>query len=375
MKICKKCIQPDTRPGVFFNDESICGACLWEEEQRKIDWDKRRSQLKKIAETAKNKSKGPYDCVIGVSGGKDSTKQAITARDELNLRCLLVNCEPENITELGKQNIENLKLQGFDVITIRPNPKVMKKLIKYDFLNHLNPVKATEFPLYSSAYVIAEKFKIPLIIQGENPGLTAGVSLTGVGTDSDALKAYQLQTLSSGWKEYLNVKGISNDDLYLFHYDVKKLTELDVQGIWIQYFLKEWSYRGNAEFSKTFGFKEREKIQPNEIGTYVAFAAIDSDVVPVNQMLKYIKFGFGQCMDHACFDIRDGFMNRKTAIDFVLKYDGKCANHYVNDFCNYIEISQEEFWKTAEKFRGDMWYDDGDLHNKLHDLLQNELVT
>ena len=68
MKICKKCIQPDTRPGVFFNDESICGACLWEEEKNLIDWNKRRSQLKKIAETAKKKSQGPYDCVIGVSG-------------------------------------------------------------------------------------------------------------------------------------------------------------------------------------------------------------------------------------------------------------------------------------------------------------------
>ena len=375
MKICKKCIQPNTRPGILFNDESICGACLWEEERKHIDWNARRSQLKEIAENAKRKSRGAYDCVIGVSGGKDSTKQAITARDELNLRCLLVNCEPENITELGKENIENLKLQGFDMITIRPNPKVMKKLIKYDFLNHLNPVKASEFPLYASAYVIAEKFEIPLIIQGENPGLTAGVSLTGVGTDSDALKAYQLQTLSGGWKEYLKIEGISEDDLHLFHYDVKKLKELNIQGIWIQYFLKEWSYRENAEFSKKYGFKEREEIQPNEIGTYVAFAAIDSDLVPVNQMLKYIKFGFGQCMDHACFDIREEFLNRNTAIDLVLKYDGKCANHFIEKFCKYIEISQEEFWNIVERFRGNMWKNDGKQHNKLHELLERELCT
>ena len=375
MKICKKCIQPDTRPGILFNNESICGACLWEEERKLIDWDKRRDELRKIAQNAKNKSNGPYDCVIGVSGGKDSTKQAITARDELELRCLLVNYEPENITELGRQNIENLKLQGFDVITIRPNPNIMKKLIKYDFLKHLNPVKASEFPLYSSTYIIAEKFEIPLIIQGENPGLTVGASLTGVGTDSDALKAYQLQTLSNGWKEYLNVDGITEDDLYLFHYDVNKLRQLDIQGIWIQYFLKEWSYRGNAEFSKKFGFKEREKIEPNEIGTYVGFAQIDSDLVHVNQMLKYIKFGFGQCMDHVCYDIRDELMDRKTAIELVLKYDGKCADRYVNDFCKYIEISQNEFWETAEKFRGDIWYNDGKLCNKLHDSLQNELDT
>ena len=375
MKICKKCIQPDTRPGILFNEESVCGACIWEEERKQIDWDNRRKQLKEIAETAKKKSNGPYDCAIGVSGGKDSTKQAITARDELNLRCLLVNYEPENITDLGKQNIENLKSQGFDVITIRPNPKVMKKLIKYDFLNHLNPVKASEFPLYSSTYIIAEKFEIPLIIQGENPGLTVGASLTGVGTDSDALKAYQLQTLSGGWKEYLNVDGISEDDLHLFHYDVKKLMDLDVKGIWIQYFLKEWSYRGNAEFSKKYGFKERENIKPEEIGTYVGYAQIDSDLVHVNQMLKYIKLGFGQCMDHVCYDLRDGLMDRKTAIDYVLKYDGKCAEDYVKEFCKYIEISQEKFWETTEKFRGNIWYDDGSYHNKLHDLLKNELAS
>lgn len=374
MQICKKCVQPDTRPGIFFKD-SICGACLWEEEKNKIDWVKRKNELIEIAQSAKKKSYGPYDCVIGVSGGKDSTKQAITARDELGLRCLLVNYEPENITDLGRKNLENLKNLGFDLITLRPNPKIMKKLIKYDFFNHLNPVKATEFSLYSSTYIIAEKFNIPLIIQGENPGLTVGASLTGVGTDSDALKAYQLQTLSKGWQEYLNVDNITENDLHLFHYDVQKLLDLGVQGIWIQYYLQDWSYRGNAEFSKKYGFKERENIKPEEIGTYVTFAQIDSDLVHVNQMLKFIKFGFGQCMDHACYDLRDGLIDRKTAIELVLKYDGKCAEKYIDQFCNYVEISTNKFYETMEKFRGDIWYEkDGIFKNKLHDQLQKELV-
>ena len=160
MKICKKCIQPDTRPGVFFNQESICGACLWEDEKKKIDWTERRKELEVIVNDAK-KSNAVYDCVIGVSGGKDSTKQAITARDELGLHCLLVNYQPENITELGRKNIENLKSLGFDLISIRPNPKIMMKVTKHDFFNYLNFVKASEFPLYASTYIIAEKFKIP----------------------------------------------------------------------------------------------------------------------------------------------------------------------------------------------------------------------
>jgi N-acetyl sugar amidotransferase len=373
VKICAKCIQPSTRPGIFFSQESICGACLWEEEKNKINWNERIEELKGIVEIAKNK-KADYDCVIGVSGGKDSTKQAITARDDLGLKCLLVNYQPDNITEIGIKNMENLKQNGFDVLTIRPNPKIMQKLVKYDFFNYLNPVKATEFSLYSSAYIIAEKFNIPLVIQGENPGLTAGTSLTGVGKDSDALKAYQLQTLSKGFKEYLKIDGISEKDLFLFHYDVKKLIAQNTKGVWLQYFLKEWSYRGNAEFSGKYGFKGRQNFRPEDIGTYIGFGALDSDLVHVNQMLKFIKFGFGFCMDHVCYDIRDGNLNRNEAIELVLKYDGKCADYYINDFCNYIQISQDVFWKTVEKFRGDIWNKDNGLNNKVHDLLKKELI-
>ena len=372
VKICAKCIQPNTRPGIYFSQESICGACLWEEEKNKINWNERIKELKEIVEIAKNK-KADYDCVIGVSGGKDSTKQAITARDNLGLKCLLVNYQPENITDIGVENMENLKQNGFDVLSIRPNPKIMQKLVKYDFFNYLNPVKATEFSLYSSAYIIAEKFNIPLVIQGENPGLTVGTSLTGVGKDSDALKAYQLQTLSKGFNEYLEIDGISEKDLFLFHYDVKKLIAQNTKGIWLQYFLKEWTYRGNAEFSSKYGFKGRENFKPEDIGTYIGFGSLDSDLVHVNQMLKFIKFGFGFCMDHVCYDIRDGNLNRKEAIELVLKYDGKCADHYINDFCNYIEISQDVFWKTVEKFRGDIWNKDNGLNNKVHDLLEKEL--
>ena len=373
VKICAKCIQPNTRPGIYFSQESICGACLWEEEKNKINWNERMKELKGIIEIAKNK-KADYDCVIGVSGGKDSTKQAITARDALGLKCLLVNYQPENITDIGVENMENLKQNGFDVLSIRPNPKIMQKLVKYDFFNYLNPVKATEFSLYSSAYIIAEKFNIPLVIQGENPGLTVGTSLTGVGKDSDALKAYQLQTLSKGFNEYLEIDGISEKELFLFHYDVKKLIAQNTKGIWLQYFLKEWTYRGNAEFSSKYGFKGRENFKPEDIGTYIGFGSLDSDLVHVNQMLKFIKFGFGFCMDHVCYDIRDGNLNRKEAIELVLKYDGKCADHYINDFCNYIEISQDVFWKTVEKFRGDIWNKDNGLNNKIHDLLEKELI-
>ena len=356
MEICTNCIQPNTRPGIYFNEEGVCGACLWGKEKNKIDWDLRCKELQDIALWAKKNSKGDYDCTIGVSGGKDSTKQAITARDKLDLNCLLVNCEPENITDIGRKNIENLKNLGFDVVTIRPNPNVMKRLIRYDFFEHLNPVKATEFALYSSTYIIAEKFKIPLIIQGETQVLTLGTRLISAGQVQDALNVDQnMRTLSQGWQEYLNVDGIKKRDLFLFRYNKENLKDLGIKGIWLQYYLKEWSYRGNAEFSKKYGLTVRENFNPKDIGTYVDFSALDSDLNHVNQMLKYIKFGFGFCMDHACYDIRDGYITRNEAMNLVKDYDGKCSEEYIKKFCDYVEITIDKFWDTANSFRGPMW--------------------
>ena len=377
MKICKKCIQPDTRPGIYFNDDGVCGACIWEEEKNKIDWKERENKLHEIAEWAKKTAKNNCDCVIGVSGGKDSTRQAIIARDELGLHCLLVNSEPEGLTELGRYNIENLKNLGFDVLSIRPNPKIMKELIKRDFYKHLNPVKITEYSLYSSTYIIADKFDIPLIIQGENPGLTLGTRLTGVGTDFNALKANELNTLSENWKEYLEVEGVGEKDLYLFHYDREKLEMKNIQAVWIQYFMKDWSFRGNAEFSQKYGFKCRpNNFEPNSIGAYMPFAQLDTDLTQVNQMLKYIKLGFGQCMDHACYDLRENNITRDEAIELVRKYDGKCSEQYIIKFCDYLQITLDEFWNVANRFRGPMWTKDknGEWYNTYWDFLGKEFV-
>ncbi len=95
MKICKRCVQIDSRPGIYFNKDGICGACVWEDEKKEIDWIKREKELMEIAIWSKKTSKNNYDCVIGISGGKDITKQAITAKNKLGLNCLLVNSEPE----------------------------------------------------------------------------------------------------------------------------------------------------------------------------------------------------------------------------------------------------------------------------------------
>ena len=344
MQFCKRCVQPDTRPGIEFTN-GICGACLYEDEKEKINWKQREYDLRCLTVGVKTLD-NQYDCILGVSGGKDSTYTALYARDKLGLRCLLVNSEPEGITDVGRHNIENLINLGFDTIKIRPNPKVMKKMVRRDFFKFLNPVKITEYSLWSSTYIIADKFDIPLIIQGENPALTLGVS-KGLPADADALNADKQNTLADGWRQYEDT--VSPKDLYLFHYDKPALSK-KTKAIWLQYYDKDWSPRRNAEFGRKRGLKWRENWNPADIGTYVPWAQLDSDLVPVNQMFKYYKFGFGQCTDYACYDIREGNLTREEGFDLVEKYDGKCGSQYIEKFCKYIDITEGRMWKTVGEF-------------------------
>ena len=251
----------------------------------------------------------------------------------------------------------------------------MKKLVKRDFYKFLNPVKVTEYALWSSAYIIADQFDIPLIIQGENVGLTLGTSLAGVGKGFDALTINEVDTLSTPWKDYTDVEEVSEKDLFMYHYDRTSLQNRGIRGVFIQYFLKEWSFRNNAEFSMKYGFKGKpDDFKPEEIGTYIPFAQVDGELNPVNQLLKYIKLGFGQCLDHACYDLRDGRITKEQAIEYVKKYDGKCGEYYIENLCNYIEISKDEFWKVANQFRGPMWIkkNDNEWHNTFLDMLEKE---
>lgn len=353
MKYCRKCLQPDTRPGILFDEHQVCYACLYEEKKQKIDWIAREQELRDIAEDAKRKAQergNAYDCVIGVSGGKDSTFQAVYARDRLGLHPLCVNCAPDEITEVGQHNIDNLSKLGFDVIAIKPDPVIAKKLARRSFLEFGNIVKASEYCLWTSAYRIAEKFDIPLIIQGENAALTLGVAAKQE-TSGDAYSVVNLNTLqgcsASDWVD----EETSLRDLYFYQFpDVEKLKEKGIRAIFLQYYAKEWSQVYNADFAIARGIWGRTREDLHDIGRYRRYSALDSDLQIVNQMIKYLKFGFGFATDEVGYDIREGRLTREEAVWLVKEYDGKCGDQYIQMACDYLGITREKFWEVVDSY-------------------------
>jgi len=355
MRYCTRCVQPDTRPGIQFNSDGVCGACQWEDEKKTIDWAERTRQALDIAGWAKDQRR-PYDCAIGVSGGKDSTRQALWARDTLGLHCLLVNAAPVGISQTGAHNVNNLKEQGFDMIQIHPNPVLFREMQRMSFDKFASNGRIAELYLYASTNIIAQKFSIPLVIQGENSALTLGT--TGLMSNGDdALDVANLDTLSKGIQPFID-EGVAEKDLYLYAFDPQVMRDQGIRGMYMQYYDKDWSPRFNYKFSKEHGLKQRPRhacYKPDAIGTYVRYFQMDGDGVHVNQMLKHIKFGFGQCTDHACYDIREGLITRAQGAWLVKQYDGKCADEHIADYCRSIGISMTHFSEVAEKWRGPMW--------------------
>jgi len=352
MRYCRKCLQPDTRPDIYFDSNQVCGACLYEESKQTIDWQAREKELHDIADWAKTeaeKNNVPYDCAIGVSGGKDSTFQAFYVKEKLGLYPLLVNCMPDEITKIGQHNIDNLASQGFDILHVRPDPVIQKALARKSFYKYCNIIKASESCLYASTFIIAAQWSIPLVVQGENPALTLGTSV-GVNTDGDALGVFDNDTLRNNKIDMWIDEEINAKQLYWYKPPTKEEFEAkNIRSIFLQYYLKEWSQVGNADFAIARGIDGRQD-DLHDIGRYRRYTALDSDLQIANQMLKYLKFGFGFATDETGYDIREGRLTREDAKWLIAEYDGKCGEKYIQQACDYMGITKEEFWRVADQF-------------------------
>ena len=351
MKYCSSCLQPNTRPNSYFTDNGICPACNYFNKLKDVDWEERYSQLGEIIKKFPKKKGQFFDCIIGVSGGKDSTRQAIWARDKLKLNPLLVcfSYPPHQVTQRGVDNLSNLINLGFDTLVISSGPETWRKALKQGFLNFTNWAKASELAIIGSAPKIAIKYNIPLILWGENPGLQLGDMKTIGKNGYDGNNLRYMNTLSGGNLDWLLDAGFSEGDLINFQYPtVEEFDEKNIQIVYLGWFWKDWSIINNGMYSVTNGLQVREDIAKNT-GDLTGVFSLDEDWVTLNQMIKYYKYGFGRASDHVNEAIRSKIISRDEGIKLVEEFDGCCGENYIKDFCDYIQISVSEFWDNVHK--------------------------
>jgi N-acetyl sugar amidotransferase len=164
---CKHCVMPDTKPDLQLDDEGVCNACRSYEMRKEVDWDLRHKELLQVLEKYRRPDGSNWDCIVPVSGGKDSTYQVVRML-QLGLNPLCVTSTTCDLSELGRKNIENLKHLGVDYVEMSPNPLIRAKLNRIG----LTQVGDISWPEHVGIFTIpvraAVQFNVPLLVWGEN---------------------------------------------------------------------------------------------------------------------------------------------------------------------------------------------------------------
>lgn len=352
IKYCSNCPNPSTRPNISFNKKGLCTVCVYElrKKKKQINWNNRWMQIQKIKKWGKKNSNSSHDCIVTVSGGKDSFRQAFYVRDKLKMNPLLValTYPPEQYSERGPKNLSTLIEHGFDCISLSLDPVVWKKLMKKGFLKFGNYAKSTEMALYAAPIHIAIAYKIPLIFYGENPANTQG-ERHGKRLDGNASGIRYGNTIKGGPRT-IGLKNISNKDLHFYEYP--KIKDVELTGlkiVYLGYFIKDWYGSKNANFAKKKGLKIRDD-KPDKIGDIWGVTGLDEDFRIVNQYIKFLKYGFGFVTSQVIEMMHKDKLNIKKGIDLINKYDGKCDIKYKLKLCKYLGISLKKFNRTIDNF-------------------------
>lgn len=349
---CKKCLNVSTRPNIKFSDDGICPPCKFYSNTYKTDPDIIEEKLNEIKKFAKQNNQSGYDCIIGVSGGKDSTRQAIYVREKLGLKPLLVSMTypPEQISINGVNNLSNLIKIGFDCITISCSPQLWRKAMKYAFVHFGSWTKATEFALFASVPRMAVAYQIPLIWWGENAAAVLG-EMGVLGKDlSDGNRLKYSNTLQNGDFNWLLNIGVDKKQIlqYIYPSDAE-MDRAKIRIVFLDYFMQEFSMQVNGVFSSLNGLHIKAPnplVNPDLTGT----SMVDEDFINVNMLIRYLKFGFGRTTDYVNEEIRYGRMSRDNAIRLVEKYDGNYDVDILSRFCGFLQISIEQFWEVVDKY-------------------------
>lgn len=313
IRFCKKCgFILGTKPGLLEKD-GVCQACINEENKKNIDFKSRQEWLTQYIKD--NKTNENYDCVIAVSGGKDSVAivQRLMSNHGVKKPLLVTACDEFTSTQAGAYNRKNIgDFFGVDHLFFRCNPKDFKKHTKEDFENELHPLKWIERRLYEIPFEVAKAYKIKLVFFGENSAYEYG----------------------------------SSDKLEIFH---PTLCDEETQVIFMGAIYPYGNF-DSLKVAQKCGFRDLNYYNEwQRSGIIDSYAQIDSIGYLAHHWCKFVKFGFQRTMDMACRFVREGYLTKEQAELLIKENDYKLDQAAKRDFCRTIDITEEHFDEIVSK--------------------------
>jgi N-acetyl sugar amidotransferase len=344
--------MPSTKPDLHLDEEGVCNACRSYEARKEVDWAARQIELEAILQRYRKNDGSNWDCIVPVSGGKDSTFQVVQVL-QLGMNPLCVTASTCDLTEIGRRNIENLKHLGVDCIEMSPNPLVRAKLNRIG----LTQVGDISWPEHVGIFTIpvraAVQFNIPLIIWGENSQNEYGGPAAAA--QNNVLNRRWLEEfgglLGMRVSDLVGIDGITQKDIIPYFYpDDSELQRVGVTGLFLGHYLP-WDGLSNALVAQAYGFEVAQKVT---LGSMVNYENLDNYQTAIHEYFKFIKFGFGRATDHACLHIRRGRLSRQMGMEIVKRMDGKFPWEYLGkslaETLRPLGMTTDEFIKVCDRF-------------------------
>lgn len=335
--------------------DGICVACLEVNKKynKHIDWEKREQELKKFLKPYKSKN-GSFDCIVPGSGGKDSVWQAHLLKYKYGMNPLTVTFSPHIYSDVGMQNFHNWPLKGGQHnFLYTPDGHKHSILTSLAFKNLLHPFQPFIFGQRHFAIHMAKMFNIKLIFLGESQAEAGGQEdeLDG----SRMLDRYNTRTKNQKMfisgvdiEELKKYKISKNDIKFYMPLDVDEVKKNEIQVLYLGYWERCEPQENYYLATKVTDFK------PNEFRTeqtFSKYSSIDDKIDPFHYYTAYVKFGYGRCTEEASREIRNKYITRDEGVKLVHKYDNEFPKRYFEEFLKYIDINEEEFYETLDKFR------------------------
>ena len=316
MKRCQRCLYPDTKPDLHFDEQGVCSACRAFDKRKEIDWNAREGDLLRILETTSRNGSG-YGCIVPSSGGKDSHWQVLKLID-LGVKPLVVTATTCHLTDIGRKNIDNLS-QYATTIEVTLNRTTRAKLNRTG-LERVGDISWPEHvSIFTTPFKVACDTGIPLIFYGECPQEAYGGP---PGTD-------EAREMTVRWtQEFGGFLGLRPSDLVDEVGDMSDYEMPDVKNV-TAYFLGqfyEWDSRRNWERACAAGMRSALPTPRN----WWPGENLDNGQCGLHDWLMQKKFGYGRATAQISVDIRAGIISRSDALKEVERRESLYPDAYMN---------------------------------------------
>lgn len=372
IRFCSRCLYSSHHPlHITFDDEGLCSGCKVHEEKDFLDWGERANRLRIILNTYRNLSSNNYDCIVPVSGARDSYFIVHTLKNIYGMNPLLVTYNKHYNTDIGVRNLANLRIRfNCDILTLTVNPETVKRITRAS-MRRLGSTYwhclagQTVFPVQ-----IAVKFKIPLIVWGAHQGLDQ-VGMFSHLDEVEMTRKYRKEHDLMGLEPTDLVDefdGISESDIIQYCYpNNREIERVGVRGIYLGNYIRWDSRFQHEQMIQEYGYETA--IQHSTFDTY---HDVDCwNYSDVHDFTKYVKWGYGKITDHVCREIRLKRITRDEGIALVQSYPMRPPRN-LKKFLGWIGMTENSFHYIIDQHRNPaLWFRDNNWEwQKKFDLLE-----